>query len=59
MRVFSKKKFLENEEYRKMYYETILPLVGDDNWVNHFNGKSETQMKKEGYWIIEEAMVEK
>lgn len=59
MKVFSKEKFLSNKEYKKFYYEWILPMVGEDNWVNNLDGKTEKEIREAGYLPVKDAMIEK
>lgn len=59
MKVFSKEKFLSIEEYKRYYEEWILPMVGEDNWVNNLDGKTEKEIRDLGYVPVKEAMVEK
>lgn len=58
MRVFSKKKFLENFENQEFYFAYILSQYGENNWVNWLDGKNENEIKQMGYVPIEEAMVD-
>lgn len=59
MRVFSKEKFLKDEDCRKFYDEIIYPWIGENNWVNKFNGKTEKEIRDAGYTPIEQGMIEK
>lgn len=59
MKAFSKEKFLSIEEYKKYYYKWILPMVGEDNWVNNLDGKTEKEIQDLGYSPVKEAMIEK
>lgn len=58
MRIFSKKKFLSDKDCRKFYDEFIHPLVGENNWVNKFDGKTEKEMIKADYKPVEQGMIE-
>lgn len=57
MQVFSKEKFLSNFENQEFYFTYILSVYGENNWVNLLDGKNEDEIKKLGYMIVEEAMV--
>ena len=58
MRVFSKEKFLEDNWNREFYFNEILSVVGENNWVNLLNGLTEEQIKMLGYAVVEEGMIE-
>lgn len=58
MLIFSKEKFLEDNDNRTFYFVNILSVFGEDNWVNLLDGKNEKEIESLGYSVVKEAMID-